>query len=353
MDITKIGALGRQGRRMAGVALAVAAALAGMAWYVRRESRAVDAALPPQGEILDIDGVLVHCVSRGDGPVVVLLHGNGSRSEELESSGLVARLARDHRVLMIDRPGFGHSERPDSVDWTPSAQASLVARVLGQLGVERATVLGHSWGTLVALALALDHPRLVAALVLVSGYYYPTLRPDTLLLSMPAWPVLGTLVRNTTSPVFSRLAWPALRSIAFGPAPAPERFRQLPAWAFLRPRSLKAAAQESGMMIAQTGALAQRYGELRVPVSILAGESDRIVDPHGQVERLQRELGDAQSTTIPGAGHMLHHADPDLVADAVTEVERRAERSVGVTHALVPEVTALQPQFAVSVRAAD
>lgn len=313
------------GKRMAGIAVAVAAALAGMAWYVHRATRAADAALPPQGEMLDIDGIRVHCVSRGQGPAVVLLHGNGSRSEELEASGLVASLARDHRVLVIDRPGFGHSERPANVRWTAAAQASLVARVLGRLGVEQATVVGHSWGTLVALALALDHPALVRGLVLVSGYYYPTLRPDTLLLSMPAWPVIGTLIRHTTSPVLSRLTWPLLQRIAFGPLPAPQRFRNLPAWAFLRPRSLKASAQESGMMLDQARALAQRYADLRQPVSILAGERDRIVDADTQVGRLQRGLRDAEAATLPGVGHMLHHADPDRVVAAVREVERRAD----------------------------
>ena len=106
-------------------------------------------------------------------------------------------------------PGYGYSTRPRRL-WTPDAHARLFKNALAKLGVERAIVLGHSWGTLVALALALEYPPLVRNLVLASGYYYPTLRADTFLLSPPAIPVLGDAMRHTISPFIARLfsrAW--------------------------------------------------------------------------------------------------------------------------------------------------
>ena len=111
--------------------------------------------------------------------------------------------------IAIDRPGFGHSERPRSTIWTPQAQADLMAAALKQLAVPRAIVLGHSWGTFVALALAVKYPQQVQALVLASGYYYPNARADVVILSPPAIPLIGDVLSHTLSPLLSRLMWPA------------------------------------------------------------------------------------------------------------------------------------------------
>jgi pimeloyl-ACP methyl ester carboxylesterase len=106
--------------------------------------------------------------------------------QDFESSGLIDLAAKNYRVIVFDRPGFGHSDRPRNVIWTPVAQAELINSALHRLGVSHAIVLGHSWGASVAVALALKYPKLVQGLVLASGYYYPTLRPDVVALSAPA-----------------------------------------------------------------------------------------------------------------------------------------------------------------------
>src|SRR4051794_41583638 len=94
--------------------------------------------------------------------------------------------------------------------WTPRAHATLFEHALAQLGVEQAIVLGHSWGTLVAVALALQAPDLVRGLVLLSGYYFPTARLDVPLLSQPAIPVIGDVMRYTVSPLLGRLLLPRI-----------------------------------------------------------------------------------------------------------------------------------------------
>jgi pimeloyl-ACP methyl ester carboxylesterase len=74
--------------------------------------------------------------------------------QDFESSGLIDLAAKDYRVIVFDRPGFGHSLRPRNVVWTPEAQADLFKKALDRLSVQRAIVLGHSWGASVAVALA-------------------------------------------------------------------------------------------------------------------------------------------------------------------------------------------------------
>ena len=157
---------------LAPVLLGSAAALGGAVIYNRWQARDAERQYPPIGRFLDVDGVRLHYIERGQGDPLVLIHGNGTMIQDFTVSGLVDRLADRYRVIVIDRPGYGYSSRPRRL-WTPYAHARLFREALAQLGVEQAVVYGHSWGTLVAMALALEFPSLVRGLVLGSGYYYP------------------------------------------------------------------------------------------------------------------------------------------------------------------------------------
>ena len=165
--------------------------------------------------------------------------------EDFESSGLIDLAARNFRVIVFDRPGFGHSDRPRSVVWTPDAQAGLIKRALDQLDVPHAIVLGHSWGASVAVALALKYPDLVRGLVLASVYYYPTARPDVVAMGAPALPLIGDVLSHTLSPLISRAIWPLMMAKIFGPPSVPEKFRAFPKEMALRPSQIRASAAES------------------------------------------------------------------------------------------------------------
>ena len=298
---------------------AAAAALAGAAAYEHRRARQAEAAHPPTGRFVEVDGVRLHYVERGEGQPLVLFHGNGTMAEDFALARIVERAAAHYRVIAFDRPGFGYSERPRDRVWTPSAQARLFQQAFEQLGIERPVVVGHSWGTLVALALALDFPRALKSIVLLSGYYFPSLRKEVPFLSIPAIPVIGDILRHTLSPLLGRLMAPAAIRKAFAPSPVPPSFEDFPVELSLRPSQLRASAEETALMVPAAALLARRYGELRVPVVLLSGTGDRIVDVHAQTERLGRELGKASLTTVEGAGHMIHHIAPNRVMAAIDQ----------------------------------
>src|SRR3954463_13395926 len=112
------------------------------------------------------------------------------------------------------------------------------------LGVERATVVGHSWGTMVAVSLALQAPDLVRSLVLLSGYYFPTVRMDVALNTPLAVPVVGDALRHTISSPLARLMLPGGIRAMFAPAPVPEPFDRLfPKELMVRPTQLRASAE--------------------------------------------------------------------------------------------------------------
>src|SRR6185503_14990260 len=253
---------------------------------------------PPAGRFLDVNGVRLHYVERGTGDAVVLLHGNGSMIQDFESSGLIDLAAKDHRVIVFDRPGFGHSERPRSVVWTPDAQADLIKAALERLGVSNAIVLGHSWGASVAVALALKYPGLVRGLVLASGYYYPTVRPDVVALSVPSVPVVGDILSHTISPLLSRVIWPLMLKKIFGPRSVPEKFGAFPKEMALRPSQIRASAAESALMIPDAFKLRHQYVNLNMPVVIIAGEDDRLIDIDTQSARLHSEIPQSRFNRI-------------------------------------------------------
>jgi pimeloyl-ACP methyl ester carboxylesterase len=310
--------LGEGSTYAVGIASAVAA-LAIAAILNRYLAKKAERDNPPAGRFIEVDGVKLHYVDRGSGEPVVLLHGNGSMIQDFESSGLIEMAAQKYRVIAFDRPGFGHSSRPRRTIWTPEAQALLIHRALEQIGIPRARVLGHSWGSSVALALALKHPEVVTGLILASGYYYPTARPDVLLLSGPAVPLLGDIMRYTVSPILSRLLWPLLMRKIFGPAKVPAKFSGFPKEMAVRPSQIRASAAETALMIPSAFAQLGEYASLKMPVVIIAGEQDRLIDIDEQSARLHREVKESKFRSVTNAGHMVHQTATGRIMSAIDE----------------------------------
>src|SRR3954470_15937701 len=206
--------------------LGSAAALGAAALYTNKKTREAERKHPPIGRFLHVDGVRLHYIERGTGKPLVLIHGNGTLIQDFTINDLVDRLSERFRVIVFDRPGYGYSARPRGL-WTPRAHATLFEHALAQLGVEHAIVLGHSWGTMVAVSLALQAPMLVHSLVLLSGYYFPTARMDVALNVPLALPGIGDALRHTISPPLARLMLPAGIQAMFAPAPVPEPFDRL------------------------------------------------------------------------------------------------------------------------------
>ncbi|MET3844048.1 alpha/beta hydrolase [Bradyrhizobium sp. OAE829] len=274
---------------------------------------------PPIGSFIDCEGVRLHYLERGDktAPPVVLFHGNGSLMQDLIISGLVDMLARRNRVLCFDRPGFGYSQRPRPRVWTATSQAALFVNALHQLGVRDPVVLGHSWGALVATAIGLQDSYPVRGLVLVSGYYFPTARWDFWMMSGPAVPVLGDIMRYTVAPVVSWAILPALLRKIFAPCSVPGKFKDnFPAALTCRPKQLRAAAEESALLIPEATRLQSHYSSIRCPIHIFHGAEDHLIEPE-QARRLYRVLRRSNLHLVNDAGHMATYADGDAIVEAV------------------------------------
>jgi pimeloyl-ACP methyl ester carboxylesterase len=305
-------------------ALLATAGIAASFLYVQAKKRSTERDNPPAGKFIEVDGVRLHYLERGEGPPLVLLHGNGLFANDFELSGLLDKAAQTYHVIAFDRPGFGYSERPSGTSWTPEAQARLIYRALHELRVERPIVVGHSWGTLVALAMALDFPKYVRGVALMSGYFFPSARIDAPLASIPAVPLLGHFLRYTVAPLMGRMMWPGLVRHMFAPAATSARFDRLPVWMSLRPSQLRASAAESGLMIPAAKRLSQRYAELTMPVAVIAGSGDLVANAEHNAVRLHQEISHSELVMQQDVGHMVHYADPDRIVAAVDKLQAGA-----------------------------
>ncbi len=296
---------------------AAVTALGALALVNRAAARRAECEHPPQGTFLNVDSIRLHYTDRGVGQPIVLIHGNVVSGDDYDTSGVAEGLLETNRVIIFDRPGFGHSERPRGRVWTATQQAELLHKALKQLGIERPVVVGHSWGAIVALSLAVRHQADAAGLVLLSGYYFWTLRPDVLLVTAGAIPVVGDILRYTISPWLGRLLMPLQKRAMFSPASVTKRFQREYSDAMaLRPSQIRATSVDGTLMIPGALGLRRHYADLRMPVLILAGSGDKVVWKRN-AERLHAAIPGSTLRIIEGAGHMVHHSDPGQVVEAI------------------------------------
>ena len=140
-------------------------------------------------------------------------------------------------------------------------------------------------------------------LVLVSGYYHPTVRADALLVAPAAVPILGDVLRHTISPLFGAASLPLLLKGMFAPLPVPERFQQgFERGMAVRPLQIRAEAEDGAGMAREAAAMRDRYGELRLPMVIMAGSDDQVVDVGRQAIRLHEQIRTASLSWYRGQG---------------------------------------------------
>jgi pimeloyl-ACP methyl ester carboxylesterase len=300
---------------------AVLLAIAALALFTAHTARRVDAALPPAGRFIEVGGARIHYVEQGSGPALLMIHGLGGHARTFTHS-LVERLARDYRVVVMERPGSGHSTRAPGASAGPLAQARTVAELIRALGLDRPLLVGHSLGGAVALATALEHPELVRGLALVAplthveqappAVFAPYAIRSPLVRSLVAWTVAtpGTILRG-------RQALDAL----FGPDAVPRDYAIAGGGLMgLRPRGFVGTSTDLLAVNHDMPALVERYGSLRVPVGVLYGTGDRILSHQVHGEGMKSRVPACRVELMEG-GHMIPLTAPDRVAAFVRAVD--------------------------------
>jgi pimeloyl-ACP methyl ester carboxylesterase len=276
---------------------------------------------PQQGQTIDVAGARLNVVELGprdaEGPSVVMIHGASSNLESMRPLGDL--LAQHHRVILIDRPGHGWSTRGDLKNSTPAMQAKMLDEALEKLEVRGAIVVVHSLAGALGALLALDYPRRVAGLAMLAPVAYPWPGGVGWYNKVVTTPVIGALLAYTISvPLGLIVSEPGARSV-FAPQIMPPDFIKASATPLLlRPRELLANAWDLVTLKAAVAEQAPRYGNIKAPVVVITGDTDTTVSPGIHSHRFAATVRHAKLIVLPGVGHMVQYAAPDVV---VREIE--------------------------------
>lgn len=286
---------------------------------------------PAQGRMVEVTGGTLHVLDIGPrdakGPPVVMLHGASSNLEVMRQP-VGELLSRKHRVILIDRPGHGWSTRARLEDSTPEIQARMVEEALGKLGVTSAIFVVHSWAGALGTRIALDYPQAVAGLVMLAPVAYPWPGGVGRYNRLIATPVVGPLFAYTiTLPLGLLLVDSGSRGV-FLPQTMPDGFvRNTATPLLLRPREFIANARDLVTLKEAVAGQASRYAEIKAPVTIISGEADKTVSTDRHSRPFAAAAPNVKLIVLPGVGHMIQQAVPDLV---IAEVEAMIAAAPGV-----------------------
>jgi len=278
---------------------------------------------PAAGRMIEVAGATLHIVDIGPRdpatPPIVMLHGASSNLEVMRQP-VGERLAKSHRVILIDRPGHGWSTRANLADSTPAIQGRMIDEALAKLGVTSAIFVVHSWAGALGARMALDYPGRVAGLVMLAPAAYPWPGGVGRYNELVAKPVIGPLLAYTVTLPLGTLLIDSGVSAVFLPQPMPDHFIADSATRLLlRPREFMANARDLATLRAAMAEQSPRYGEIKAPITIIVGDaSDKTVSTHIHSRPLAAVAPHAKLIVLPGVGHMVQYAVPDLV---ISEIE--------------------------------
>ena len=256
------------------------------------------------------------------------MHGLGGQSAHFDY-GVADYLARQHRVIAVDRPGAGYSDRAQTTPADVSTQAAALAALIERLGLERPTVAGHSLGGAVALTLALEHQGKVGALALVAPLTHVQDAPPAVFRALAIEsPLVRKLFAWTLATPGAIAGSKKVLAAVFAPESAPRDFAVRGGGMLsLRPRQFLAASSDMQALPAHMPRVQARYAELSMPVSVLYGRDDAILDWQAQGQGLLDKVAHGRLQLV-GGGHMLPVTRPQLVAEFIEQSARQARGPV-------------------------
>ncbi len=284
---------------------------------------------PAQGQFVDVAGARLHVIDIGPrdaaGPPIVLIHGATSNLGTMRVP-LGDRLARNHRVILIDRPGHGWSTRENLRNSLPAMQAQMIDEALGKLGITGAILVVHSLAGALGPLLALDYPQRVSGLVMLAGVAYPWPGGVVCYNVLVASPAIGSMLAYTiTLPLGLLLSEPGIRAV-FLPQAMPEGYVQQSAIPLvLRPREFLANAWDLVTLKAAITEQAPRYGDIKVPTLVVIGDADSTVSPEIHSRRFAATVPGAKLIVLPNVGHMVQNAAPDLIIGEIESMVAAAD----------------------------
>ncbi len=254
----------------------------------------------PTGELWrQIEDTRVHYTDTGEGEAeagrpVVLIHGFASSLYAWRGLAPVLE-AQGRRVIALDLRGFGWTDRPEGADYSPAAQARLVRALVRGLGVERYDVVAHSWGSSVALQVAMQEPEAVGKIALYDAWVYHDQIPTFFTWAQAPGvgeALMAMFYRERTDEKMASAFYDPDRYVTDALIEHVES-------SLVRPGAMAGALEA---IRGQNFEDDDRYGEIKQPVLLMWGREDKItLLSYG--ERLASQLPGATMKVYPRCGH--------------------------------------------------
>ena len=285
---------------------ATVAAAAGALFFTARTVRKVEALVPRDGRMIEVDGQLLHVAEEGAGPPLLLIHGLGGQMRSF-GRDLIDDLARHYRVIRVDRPGSGYSPRDIGTAADLHTQARLMAGLIAELGLEKPWLVGHSLGGALALTIAGLYPDAIGGLLLIAPASQPVAAAQVprVFKGLMVSPRMRRAIAHSIAVPLSILRSKAVLAEVFRPERVPADFAVAGGGALgMRPSAFIGASADLAEAGTDMASVVARYADLKLPTHILYGRGDAVLDFRLHGEQTADEIPGARLTLVDG-GHML------------------------------------------------
>lgn len=264
---------------------------------------------------VEVDGVRMHYRDVGDGPILLLIHGQSANLFTWQ--GWEQQLSAEFRVISLDLPGHGLSSADPKMRYDWPGLAELVDRFVVKLDLEHFNLSGNSLGGAIAIRYSLDHAEKVDKLILISSIGYLPEEPAALIFRLMAMPVVGNLLNSVTTELFIRsgleLAYGDPRKLT---DEVVDRYRLLTLRMGNRTESRKIL--QNSVKEGTFAALAEQVENVNVPTLILWGDKDGFALPK-YAKWFDDKLPNSELRMFAGVGHMAMEEAPFETAQAAAE----------------------------------
>ena len=292
--------------------------------YTRWQVVQIESKFPPIGQFANLNGTQFHYLDVPAGAdsdaAVLFVHGASGNLND-QRGAFENILSGSARLIFVDRPGLGYSERGGAE--TPAQQAEMYKLLLDELGIDKIVLVGHSLGSASVAAFAVLYPERVKGLLFLAPATHPWPGGVNWYYNVASWPLIGHLFTETILvPVGMASLEQGAKSV-FDPDPMPEDYVEGSAAALVfRPKVFRNNARDVAGLLQFVTKFSPRYKEIKAPTVVITGTKDDIVLPSIHSVGLEKDIEGSELIVLEGVGHKPDYVGRTQAVAAIKDMLR-------------------------------